>query len=194
MHYDINYGRYNELNPNTFNDLLTLRHKVFIGRLNWELSSNKGREQDEYDTPSASYIYVRQEEAMVGCWRIIPTTSSYMLKDTFNTMQGDAATISDPNICELSRFAVDKDSVASSHKISDVTVSMFKGVQQYAHTHRVKEYITVTSLAVERILKRIGLPFERFGDQKVHKLGDTKSVALRFMMNDEFDQWIVNNS
>lgn len=194
MHYDINYGSFNELNRATLNDLLTLRHKVFIGRLNWELSSTKGKEQDEYDTPSASYIYVRQEDTMVGCWRIIPTTSSYMLKDTFNTMQGDSPTVSNPNICELSRFAVDKDSVESSHKISDVTVSMFKGVQQYAHTHKVQEYITVTSLAVERILKRIGLPFERFGDQKVHKLGDTKSVALRFLMNDEFDQWIVNNS
>ena len=194
MRYDISYGSFTDIPKATFNDVLKLRHKVFIGRLNWELNSDEGLEKDEYDTASASYIYVQREACIVGCWRIIPTTASYMLKDTFNVMQGGLPTISDPSICELSRFAVDKESVESSHKISDITVSMFKGVQQYAHSHKVHEYITVTSLAVERILKRIGLPFERFGDKKVHKLGETKSVALRFIMNNEFDEWILNNS
>ncbi|WP_373433636.1 acyl-homoserine-lactone synthase [Vibrio anguillarum] len=167
--------------------LLKLRYKVFSQRLQWELKTNRGMETDEYDVPEAHYLYVKEEQGhLVGCWRILPTTSRYMLKDTFSELLGVQQAPKAKEIYELSRFAVDKDHSAQLGGVSNVTLQMFQSLYHHAQQYHINAYVTVTSASVEKLIKRMGIPCERLGDKKVHLLGSTRSVALHIPMNEAY--------
>ena len=173
------------LSNNEYKDLLSLRYRVFKKRLNWDIESTDQLESDNYDHSGTTYLIAKEEQKMVGCWRILPTCGTYMLKDTFpQCLGGDEAPVSE-SIYELSRFAVERSDSASSHYTpSSVTIEMFKAVYLYGIQHSITHYVTVTSTGVEKLLKRIGVPHKRFGDSKVHLLGDTRSVALLIPVDD----------
>ena len=79
-----------------------------------------------------------------------------MLKDTFpQLLCGDAAPQSQ-NIWELSRFAV-LPSNSTEHTqavLNSLTFDMIRSVYDFAQQHNIQRYITVTSAALERLLKR----------------------------------------
>ncbi|MDE1326106.1 GNAT family N-acetyltransferase [Vibrio aestuarianus] len=167
--------------------LLKLRYKVFSQRLQWELKTNRGLESDEYDIPDAHYLYAKEDNGhLVGCWRILPTTTNYMLKNTFPELMGSQVAPVDRSIYELSRFAVDKDYSAQLGGVSNVTLQMFQSLYHHAQKHHIESYVTVTSASVEKLIKRMGIPCERLGDRKVHMLGSTRSVALHIPMNEVY--------
>ncbi|EKO3953242.1 GNAT family N-acetyltransferase [Vibrio fluvialis] len=167
--------------------LLKLRYKVFSERLHWKLETHQGLESDEYDIPRAHYLYAKGDEGhLIGCWRILPTTQSYMLKDTFPELLGDVQAPQGERIYELSRFAVDKEFSAQSGGVSNVTMKMFQSLYHHAQSQGIERYVTVTSTGVEKLIKRLGIPCERVGDQQVHMLGDTRSVALLIPMNERY--------
>lgn len=168
-------------------NLLKLRYKVFSARLNWELATNEDMESDQYDVDLAHYLYATEEEGLiVGCWRILPTTTSYMLKDTFPELLGDIRPPIDEKVYELSRFAVDKDFSRKAGGVSNITLKMFQSLYYHAREKQIESYVTVTSAGVEKLIKRMGIPCARIGDQKVHMLGDTRSVALHIPMNSQY--------
>jgi len=84
-----------------------LRHRVFRGRLNWEVNDDAGRERDEFDDlPQVYACTLDQYDRVVGTWRLLPTTGAYMLRDVFpELLHGQEAPCS-PNVWEVSRFAV----------------------------------------------------------------------------------------
>lgn len=167
--------------------LLKLRYKVFYQRLHWELQTDGELESDEYDVPQAHYLYAKEEEGhMVGCWRILPTTSNYMLTHTFPELLGTDMPPQDRHTYELSRFAVDKDFSALAGGVSNITMKMFQSLYYHAQQHHISRYVTVTSAGVEKLIKRLGIPCERLGDKQVHLLGDTRSVALFITMNEQY--------
>lgn len=168
--------------------LLQLRHKVFRERLKWDVKSENSHESDEYDTQETQYLYVKDDIGnLFGCWRILPTTGTYMLKDTFNQCLGEEEAPESPTIYELSRFAVDKTLSSGSHFTpGKITMEMFRAVYKYAVYNGIDYYVTVTSVGIEKLLKRIGLPHERIGDKQVHMLGNTRSVVLLIPINEKF--------
>ncbi len=176
--------------PNSELDkLFSLRYKVFHSRLKWGVDAGElnQQEKDQYDVIGTKYLYVAcPEKNIVGCWRIISTTTNYMLKDTFPELLGNDIPPCSPEIHELSRFAVDKDAHSLNIKPSLITKAMFKAIFDYAKSHHIKEYVTVTSIAVERIIKQNRIPCIRVGKGDVHLLGETKSIALRIPIDDRF--------
>ena len=167
--------------------LLSLRYKVFYQRLNWPLKTAGSLESDEYDIPQAHYLYAKGEQGqVVGCWRILPTTSDYMLKNTFPELLGAMTAPRDSQVYELSRFAVDKDFSALAGGVSNVTMKMFQSLYHHAQQRYITRYITVTSVGVEKLIQRLGIPCERLGNQQVHVLGSTRSVALSIPMNERY--------
>lgn len=109
-----------------------------------------------------------------------------MLKDTFPELLGDVQAPQGERIYELSRFAVDKEFSAQSGGVSNVTMKMFQSLYHHAQSQGIERYVTVTSTGVEKLIKRLGIPCERVGDQQVHMLGDTRSVALLIPMNERY--------
>lgn len=187
MTIQIHSHNLNAIPKHDYINLLKLRYKVFSARLHWDLETSEEMETDQYDVELAHYLYAMEDEgSMVGCWRILPTTTDYMLKNTFPEMLGGISAPVDEKVYELSRFAVDKDFSRKSGGVSNITLKMFQSLYYHAQDKQIDSYVTVTSAGVEKLIKRMGIPCSRIGDQKVHMLGDTKSVALHIPMNNHY--------
>ena len=178
---------YTAIPKSDYHNLLALRYKVFAQRLNWDLNVSNNSESDEYDVDRADYLYIKnRQDFVVGCWRILPTTQSYMLKDTFAVLLGCDQAPQNELVYELSRFAVDKDHSQKTGSVSNVTLTMFQALYHYAQTHSIDSYVTVTSLAIEKLISRMGIPNQRIGDKQIHMLGHTRSVVLSIPMNGQY--------
>lgn len=140
-----------------------LRYEVFRERLEWEVSCSDGTERDRFDDLDPTYMLVKDDDGRVaGCWRMLPTTGPYMLKDTFpQTLCGQPAP-EHPAVWELSRFALGRHE-GRAHRFCDVAVQMMESVTDYALDRGVTQFVTVTTVAIERLLKGLGLPMRRFG-------------------------------
>lgn len=187
MTIQIHSHNLNAIPKHDYINLLKLRYKVFSARLHWDLETSEEMETDQYDVELAHYLYAMEDEgSMVGCWRILPTTTDYMLKNTFPELLGGINAPVDEKVYELSRFAVDKDFSRKAGGVSNITLKMFQSLYYHAQDKQIDSYVTVTSAGVEKLIKRMGIPCSRIGDQKVHMLGDTKSVALHIPMNNHY--------
>jgi acyl homoserine lactone synthase len=165
------------------------RYKVFYERLGWDVGNENGMERDFYDELDPIYMLARNyQNEIEACWRLLPTTGPYMLKDTFpQLLCGDEAP-QDPVIWELSRFAVlPSDSTEQTQAtLNLLTFDMIRSVYDFAQQHGIQRYITVTSVALERLLKRTGLPISRFGNHKAQRVGKVLTVACWVDINEQF--------
>jgi N-acyl-L-homoserine lactone synthetase len=84
-----------------------LRRKVFKDRLDWSVSTTGDLEMDCYDTLNATYLVVVDQDAVLGCVRLLPTTGPNMLADTFPELLDGRAAPRSEKIAESSRFCID---------------------------------------------------------------------------------------
>lgn len=169
--------------------ILKLRHETFIERLDWEIPSENGRERDRFDDLAPHHIAVTdQDGAVKGCWRALPTTGDYMLKCVFpQLLQGESAP-EEARVWEISRFAVKKGSAeAPKGYFGDVTIDLVKSFYDFALENNIHHYVTVTSVACERLLRQLGVTVRRMGDAKVMQIGVERTVALWIEVNDKLN-------
>ena len=93
-----------------------LRGRVFKERLDWDVSVSDGLEIDQYDTFKPTYLLAVEQDEVVGCVRLLPTTGRNMLADTFPVLLDGHAAPKATNIWESSRFCVDTKSVAANSR------------------------------------------------------------------------------
>jgi len=170
-------------------DMFAFRHEVFFRKLGWEVQTRYQLEYDEFDDMDPVYMVAEDDNgAIEGCWRLLPTTGPYMLRDTFPQLLRGEPAPSDDHVWELSRFAVAAGGDAGYQQaaLNDVTLEMIRRVYDFAVGHNIHEYVTVTSVALERLLKRSGLPIRRFGDGKAQRVGKVLTVACHVDINDQF--------
>ena len=94
--------------PSSFiHSMYRLRYRVFHERLSWEVKVSEGREFDEFDDDQAVYVLGINDATgeVDASWRLRPTTTPYMLKDTFPQLLDRPAPES-KMVWEVSRFAV----------------------------------------------------------------------------------------
>ncbi len=158
-------------------EMHTLRAKVFKDRLGWEVPVMSGMEIDGYDALEPMYMMIREPGggALRGCWRLLPTEGPYMLKDSFAQLLHGASAPSDVRIWELSRFAIETDG-NSRFGFSDITMESIAEIISYGHHAGLDQYVTVTTTAIERLLRRAGVVTMRFGEPL--QIGVEKAVAL----------------
>jgi acyl homoserine lactone synthase len=167
--------------------MFKLRHIIFKERLGWDVLSDEGREKDYFDDLDPIYMVSQSHrEAVDGCWRLLPTTGPYMLKDTFPELLRGAAAPEHRDTWELSRFAVAPTSAEDQRQVNfrPVTFDMMREVVSYGMTCGIKQYVSVTSVALERMLRRVGIPMRRFGDGKAVRIGRVLSVAVWIDVNE----------
>jgi acyl homoserine lactone synthase len=157
-------------------EMHTLRAKVFRGRLGWEVPVLSGMEIDGYDALEPMYMLMKEPGGgLRGCWRLLPTEGPYMLKDSFAQLLDGRAAPSGPDIWELSRFALETEG-ASRFGFAEVTMEAIEAVIRYAHEQGMTRYVTVTTTAIERLLRRAGVVVTRLGDPM--EIGIETAVAL----------------
>lgn len=152
-----------------------LRARVFRGRLGWEVPVLSGMEIDGYDALEPRYMLMRDDATLRGCWRLLPTEGPYMLKDSFPQLLDGQVAPSDPHIWELSRFALETDGVAG-YGFSAMTMESIAAIIDDAHQRGLSRYITVTTTAIERMLRRAGVVITRIGMPQA--VGIEQAVAL----------------
>jgi acyl homoserine lactone synthase len=160
--------------------MFRLRFRMFRERLGWDVSSTDGREHDSFDALQPLYVLAKEGGAVVGCWRMLPTTGPNMLRDTFPELLAGMPAPADERIWELSRFAVDTSNAAhaSGFGLSTVPIVMMRDAVIYARSQGVEVFVTVTTVAIERLLRQIGLKPRRLG--AVMTIGVERTVALAF--------------
>ena len=182
-------GDFQGFDAKTLRSMFAFRRQVFSDRLGWEVGTHDDLEFDLFDTMNPVYMLARDNSGEIeGCWRLMPTTDIYMLQDTFPQLLRGEDVPCDSHIWELSRFAVDAREVAGPVQapLNEVTYEMIRRLYEFARTFGINRFVTVTSVALERLLKRTGLPITRLGDGKAQKVGRVLSVACWVEVNQQY--------
>jgi acyl homoserine lactone synthase len=153
-----------------------LRAKVFKDRMGWEVPMIADMEIDGYDALEPLYMIIKDSEGGVcGCWRALPTSGPYMLKDSFSQLlHGKPAPIS-KTIWELSRFAIETGN-KDNFGFTTMTLESISEMMAYGMQMGIEQYVTVTTTAIERLLRRSGAVISRVGPPVV--IGVENAVAL----------------
>jgi acyl homoserine lactone synthase len=153
-----------ELSTNVIRCMHEFRRDVFVKRLGWSLPMIDGVEQDEYDTADAKYVVLHNDTGhVIACARLVPTTHPYMLPELFPQLLGDNQAPRDASVWELSRFAT---SVRETREgcvlsLSKPTLDFLETILAFARKHRVARLVLVTSIGIERLMLRAGVPAHR---------------------------------
>lgn len=157
-------------------DMHRLRAKVFRDRMGWDVPLMSGMEIDGYDAIEPTYMMISETGgALRGCWRILPTEGPYMLKDSFPQLLHGQPAPEDPKIWELSRFAIETEG-RHNFGFSEVAMESIGEIIAYGHRMDIDQYVTVTTTAIERLLRRAGVVTSRFGPPI--QIGVENAVAL----------------
>lgn len=153
-----------------------LRARAFRDRRGWDVTVLGGMEIDGFDAIEPHYMLLREESGMLcGCWRLLPTDGPYMLKDVFPELLGGQAAPHDARVWELSRFVMEGDT-AAGFGFSPRTLQSIHEVIRFGHNNGITRYVTVTTTAVERMLRQAGLAVRRFAPPR--RIGVETAVAL----------------
>lgn len=163
--------------------MFELRHEIFYEQLGWDVEVCDGQEIDAFDRKQDPVYIVSRgvKNEVYGCFRLLPTMGPYMLWEIFPELLRGAKLPQSPEVYEISRLATSPELVGTrldpQLSLCAITIGMFRQGFLYAEENGIREYIFVTSVAVERMLLRSGLKLRRFGDGKAVKVGKVLSVA-----------------
>lgn len=145
--------------------MFRLRYDTFFTRLGWDVQTHDGMERDCFDTEQTAYIIGKAADGQVdACWRLLPSVGPYMLKDVFPELLHGLPAPAAQDIWELSRFAIATDRVmTSAGGFGPLSVALMAESARFAVQHGIVRYVTVTTVAIERLLKRQGLNIHRIG-------------------------------
>ncbi|QGZ40724.1 acyl homoserine lactone synthase [Pseudoduganella flava] len=178
----IQIGQRNHFDRNDLHALHVLRAKVFRDRMGWDVPVLAGMEIDGYDALEPHYMVIRDEASKVcGCWRMMPTDGPYMLKDTFPELLHGAAAPQDKRIWELSRFAIETEG-DSQYGFAERALIAMRAIVQFADEHDIAKYVTVTTTAVERLLRHAGVETTRMGPPL--RIGVERAIALEIHLGE----------
>lgn len=159
-----------------------LRARVFKGRLGWDVEVSNDEEIDAYDRTDAWYMLMRDEHGEIcGCWRVLTTMEPYMLADTFQQLLPEAA-VRDPSVWELSRFAMERND-GGGYGFSNAARGALSALIMWGIGQDIREFVTVTTTSIERMLRHLGVKAERIGSPK--NIGVARAVALRLSVSKE---------
>lgn len=158
--------------------MFRLRDEVFHKRLGWQVTSQGGLERDCYDDMDPVYLVARgQERRVSGCMRLLPTTGPYMLRDVFPELLQGETLPEDEHVWELSRFTASTDQDNPQAGVGAVSMELMRSAVVFAEGHGIERYVAVTSAAVERMLRRLGMPMRRLGEGRAMQIGKVQTVA-----------------
>lgn len=130
------------------------RTTVFRDRLNWEVTVNdEGEERDEYDTPAARYVILRNasDEHIASC-RLIPMTERVMIREAFPGLFHDDLGHDTHRGVEVTRFCVMPES------IDDIVEALFIESVHWLNSTGYTSFFGVFYAPMLRVYRRCGWP------------------------------------
>jgi len=164
--------------------MFRLRYDTFFTRLGWDVQTFDGQEIDEFDQDDlAQYIVAKSPGSGVdACWRLLPTLGPNMLRDVFPELLHGLPAPAAADVWELSRFAINSNRAtgadnAGNHQIGfgELSLSLMVEAARFAQANGIARYVTVTTAAIERMMKGLGLHIHRLGAPL--KIGSVLTVA-----------------
>ncbi|GKX54435.1 acyl-homoserine-lactone synthase [Leminorella grimontii] len=150
-------------------ELAAYRYRVFVEKLGWELDTPVGYERDQFDKPDTIYVVARNEKKeIVGCSRLLPTSEPYLLSEVFPQLLNGNPPPHSPFIWEISRFSALDLNAPSLEKqkgslSSTVAAGLLKASVDYLARYNITTIVTVSPLAVERLIRGLGYKVHRGG-------------------------------
>ncbi|MEW6164272.1 MAG: acyl-homoserine-lactone synthase [Pseudomonadota bacterium] len=176
MKTSIQVGARRDFQSRTLWEMHRLRAKIFRERMGWEVSLLGGMEIDGYDALDPHYMVIKEGDEIVrGCWRLLPTQGPYMLKDTFPALLHGQAAPEARDVWELSRFAIETGG-PQGFGFAGLALEAMKEIVLFGDRMGIGHYVTVTTTAIERLLRRTGIAITRYGPPI--RIGVENAVAL----------------
>jgi acyl homoserine lactone synthase len=154
-------------------DLLTkmfeLRRRVFDNRDN-DAPAADNLEFDVYDLLNPTYLLaMSEEECLVGCVRLLPTTGPTMLRDNFAARLETNQIPSGPTILESSRFCVATKCASDldCNGLSSAAYVLFAAIIETMWNLSAQSIVMVTDTRPENGLNRAGWPMRRLASPQL---------------------------
>lgn len=181
----ISIGRRENLEAQPLNEMHKLRARIFKDKKSWDVNVICEMEIDGYDALNPYYMIItpiEDKSYVYGCWRILPTTGPNMLAHTFpELLHGAKAPCSD-KIWELSRFALEAPE-KNVFNFSEGSAKAIGAIVKFAMDNNITQFVTVTTIGIEKMLTRLGLDIARFGPPI--KIGIENAIALKIKLNEK---------
>jgi acyl homoserine lactone synthase len=163
--------------PVILDEMYRLRYQVFKERMKWEIPGINGMDIDQFDTLGPLYaVYLDDTNAVLGSWRLLPTTGPYMIRDVFPELLGGAEPPAGPTTWEISRFSArPTDKAQSLAAVHPITSALLISLVQVCLRAGITQVVSASDLLFERILRKAGAVAHRLGP--VCRIGSTRAVA-----------------
>jgi len=159
-----------------------LRHKVFAESLKWVPETEDRQEIDLYDLWAKTVGLVRDDGAVVGVARLLPSSSQFMLEKEFGALLPSGYQIrKGPDTAEITRLAVDPE-IRDRGLSSRMMLALLKGVYQWAVENDIRYYYLEVEHRFFRALRALGFPCEMIGEPVVLPPAGASSVAALYDM------------
>jgi N-acyl-L-homoserine lactone synthetase len=158
-------------------EMYRLRRRVFRDRLDWSVSVSGDLELDVFDALNPTYLIAVDQDTVIGCVRLLPTTGPTMLADTFPMLLDGQPLPRSDRILESSRFCVDTQLSGGigNSGLNRGTFVLFAAMIESLRAKNADSIVTVTDARMERILRRAGWPLERIAPPQ--RIGQTMALA-----------------
>jgi N-acyl-L-homoserine lactone synthetase len=159
-----------------------LRHRVFAESLKWVPEVEDREEIDLYDLWGTTVGLVRNDGAVVGVARIIPSSGQFMLeKDFAALLPADYRIRKTSDTAEITRLAVDPE-IQDRGLSSKMMLALLKGIYQWAVENDIRYYYLEVEHRFFRTLRALGFPCEMIGEPVALPPAGACSVAALYDM------------
>lgn len=175
--------------PAEIDGMHRLRRKVFHERMGWDVAVIREWEIDGFDAFDPLYMLsIDEQERVVGCLRLLPTTGFTMINDVFSEILPDNEPIVSPLIWESSRFAVDReaDIPIGPNGISRATAELGLGINGVGMRIGLTHVVTVYDALVHRTLRRAECAGTPIAPAK--RIGGTLSYAVLYEVGPQTEE------
>ena len=159
-----------------------LRHKVFAESLKWVSETDDRQEMDLYDLWGTTVGLVRDDGAVVGVARLLPSSGQFMLEKEFGALLPAGYQIrKTSDTAEITRLAVDPE-IRDKGLSSKMMLALLKGCYQWAVENDIRYYYLEVEHRFFRTLRALGFPCEMIGEPVVLPPAGASSVAALYDM------------
>ncbi|MBI6621970.1 GNAT family N-acetyltransferase [Pseudomonas corrugata] len=189
----IDIVRREHLSAALLNGMHQLRAQIFKDKKQWDVVVSDRWEVDAFDDLNPYYLLISNPSAgeVIGCWRILESVGPYMLKDTFPELLHGAPAPQDSRTLELSRFVVRAQHPGNS-TFSQITLQAIREVVRFALRRNAQRLLTVTTVGVERMMRRTGISMVPFGPAL--RIGVEQAIALTIHLDEKTCQALFGSA
>ncbi len=144
--------------PLIVTQILSFRKRIFSDNLGWKVAVEGNLEKDEFDKNSTVYCALISGNDVIGSFRAIRADEPYLANSKFQSLATERSYPTHAFSWEISRFAI-----APGKKQFNTSLLCYSLMLRFALMQNAVSLVAFCDLAHERLLNRIGIVTERFG-------------------------------